>query len=374
VKAQGKDVERNEVGTKRLDDNQTIAASPRLRVSASRPVAVSINHISKTYPVSLARLKRFFRRTIKPPVEALRDVSFDVRAGEIFGLIGRNGAGKTTLTKIVATLVQPTSGTVTVNGFDSVRDEERVRAQIGLATAEERSFYWRLTAQQNLLFFARLYGLSDQLAGRRIAELIARFELEEVARRRFGELSTGNKQRMAFARAMLASPPVLLLDEPTRSLDPLAAARMRALINELAQSNPPVSILLTSHNLAEVEELCERVAIISRGQIRTLGTTQELRTQHKQTERVRLTTGGLSRERAEHALTHVLRDVEITEQGQQLVVAFTRETDDESLDLALRRIMENRGEILAIDSERATLLDVLESYEREQEQPEWIAG
>lgn len=335
------------------------------RRTTERRVAVSINNLSKTYPIPLARLKRFFRRTVKPPVEALRDVSFDVHAGEIFGLIGRNGAGKTTLTKIVATLVQPTSGTVTVNGFDSVRDEERVRAQIGLATAEERSFYWRLTTQQNLMFFARLYGLSDAAARRRIGELIARFELEEVARRRFGELSTGNKQRLAFARAMLANPPVLLLDEPTRSLDPLAAASMRALINELSRADPPVSILLTSHNLAEVEELCERVGVISRGKIRALGTTQTLRARHKQTERMRLTIGGLARVEAELALGQMLRDIEITESGEQLTVAFSREIDDASLDAAMRSVFENKGRILAIDSERSTLLEVLESYERE---------
>jgi ABC-2 type transport system ATP-binding protein len=354
-----------------IDDTAARVEMPRSSNNTDeRRVAVSIQHLSKTYPIPLMRLKRFFRRPVKPPVEALNDVSFDVRAGEIFGLIGRNGAGKTTLTKIVATLVQPTSGTVTVNGFDSVNDEEQVRAQVGLATAEERSFYWRLTAHQNLTFFARLYGLSDPAAQRRIRELIARFELEEVARRRFGELSTGNKQRLAFARAMLASPPVLLLDEPTRSLDPLAAASMRALINELAQADPPVSILLTSHNLAEVEELCERVAIISRGRIRALGTPHELRAQHKQTERVRLTTSGLTREQAQSTLGQLLRDIEINEQGQQLVIAFTREMDDANLNLATRRVIENGGTVLVIDSERATLLDVLESYEREHERAE----
>ncbi|HEY0385096.1 MAG TPA: ABC transporter ATP-binding protein [Pyrinomonadaceae bacterium] len=335
-----------------------------------RPVAVSIRHLSKTYPVPLARLKRALRRPLKPPVEALTDVSFNVHAGEIFGLIGRNGAGKTTLTKIVATLVQPTSGSVTVNGFDSVRDEERVRAQVGLATAEERSFYWRLTAQQNLLFFARLYGLSDQQSSWRINELLARFELEEVARRRFGELSTGNKQRLAFARAMLASPPVLLLDEPTRSLDPLAAARMRALINELSRADPPVSILLTSHNLAEVEELCQRVGIISRGRIRAIGTPQSMRTGHKQTERVRLTTINLAPERAQFALGTVLNDWEITQSAHQLIITFTREISDNKLDLAVRRIFENKGELLAVERESATLLDVLESYEREQSETE----
>ncbi|CAN5700981.1 hypothetical protein BH20ACI3_BH20ACI3_28320 [soil metagenome] len=132
---------------------------------------ISISHLSKTYPVPFARLKAFLQRPTKAPVEALHDVSFDVYQGEIFGLIGRNGAGKTTFTKIVATLVQPTRGTVTVNGFDSVHDDERVRMQVGLSGAEERSFYWRLTSQQNLLFFARLYGLNDRVAKQRIARL-----------------------------------------------------------------------------------------------------------------------------------------------------------------------------------------------------------
>lgn len=113
---------------------------------------VSVDHISKTYPVPFLRLKKAFKRKFKPPVEAVRDVSFEVGEGEIFGLIGPNGAGKTTLTKMIATLIQPTEGSVTVKGFDSVRDDVDVRAHVGLAGAEERSFYWRLTAEQNLLF------------------------------------------------------------------------------------------------------------------------------------------------------------------------------------------------------------------------------
>jgi ABC-2 type transport system ATP-binding protein len=326
---------------------------------------ISINHISKTFPVPLARLKQFFRRPVKPPVQALSEVSFDVHAGEIFGLIGRNGAGKTTLTKIIATLVQPTAGRVTVNGYDSVHDDGRVRAQVGLATAEERSFYWRLTVEQNLMFFARLYGLSDTLARRRIIELVEQFELKELVSRRFGELSTGNKQRLAFARAMLSKPPVLLLDEPTRSLDPLAAARMRALIYSLAGGRPPVTILLTSHNLAEVEELCARVAIISRGRIRALGTPKSLRARHKQTERVEMTVRGIAPSRAREIFSTEMNDVEVEEQDKTLLIAFTREAGDDRLDMAVRALQENGGELLSFDSERATLLDVLESYERE---------
>lgn len=342
---------------------------------AAAAVAVSIRQVSKIYPVSLARLKKFFRRKAVAPVEALRGVSFEIREGEVFGLIGRNGAGKTTLTKIIATLVQPTGGAVSVRGFDSVREEERVRSSIGLASAEERSFYWRLTAEQNLMFFARLYGLGDREARRRIGELLARVELEEVARRRFGELSTGNKQRMAVARALLNSPPVLLLDEPTRSLDPVAAARMRALISSLASGNPPTTILLTSHNLAEVEELCQRIAIISRGRIRAIDTTANLRALHRQEERVTLAVGGISRERAAQLVAPLTHDIEVAgERADIIKITFRREPSDRRLDLCVRALIESDAHIISCETERASLLDVLESYEREADDGETLAG
>jgi ABC-2 type transport system ATP-binding protein len=309
--------------------------------------AISIRNLSKTYPSPFRRLRAFFRRPVKEPVEALREVTFDVDTGEIFGLIGRNGAGKTTLTKIVATLVQPTTGTVSVRGSDSVVQDENVRRQIGLATAEERSFYWRLTGEQNLMFFARLHGLSDRTAKQRIRELFAQLELDEVARRRFGEMSTGNKQRLAVARALLSSPPVLLLDEPTRSLDPLAAARMRELISSLARQDPPVTILLTSHNLAEVETLCERVAIISRGRIRAIDTPQHLRSLTSKSEQVHVTVSGLNG-------TH-----------ESETISFTRQAGDNQLDERLRDLQQRGARILDVAVDRATLFDVLELYETE---------
>ena len=302
--------------------------------------AISIRNLSKTYPVPFRRLRAFFRRPVKEPVEALRDVSFEVETGEIFGLIGRNGAGKTTLTKIVATLVQPTTGSVSVNGRDSVRDDEHVRRQIGLATAEERSFYWRLNCEQNLMFFARLHGLSDRAAKQRIKDVVSKLELEEVTSRRFGELSTGNKQRLAVARAMLTSPPVLLLDEPTRSLDPLAAARTRELIRSLAEQDPPVTIFLTSHNLAEVETLCARVAIISRGRIRAIDTPRILRDLTSGSEMVHITVAN----------------------GEK--VSFARQHNDELLDEKLKELQRAGKRIIDIETERATLLDVLERYEK----------
>lgn len=331
--------------------------------SFKREPAICISNISKTYPVPFARLKAFLRRKSKAPVEALRDVSFEVHRGEIFGLIGRNGAGKTTLTKIVATLVQPTLGTVTVNGFDSVNDDEKVRMQVGLSGAEERSFYWRLTPEQNLTFFARLYGMKDRQAKQRIAALFAQLELEDTSRKRFGELSTGNKQRLAVARALLPSPPVLLLDEPTRSLDPLAAAKMRELIESLARQDSPVTILFTSHNLAEVETLCDRVAIISAGQIRAIDSPKNLRSINSDSEVVRLTVSGLSRDRAEAALSAKIDHVQVEDGESALHISFTRRSNDDRLDLAIREMQREGGRILNVDSERPTLLDVLESYE-----------
>lgn len=334
--------------------------------------AISIHDVSKTYPVPLAGTRRFFRMKERAPVEALNGITLEVGEGEVFGLIGRNGAGKTTLAKIIATLVQPTEGKVSVRGFDSVRDESRVRAQVGLASAEERSFYWRLTVEQNLVFFSRLYGLGTHEGRRRIEELLELFELTTLRRRRFGELSTGNKQRMAVARAMLNSPPVLLLDEPTRSLDPLAAASMRALIGSLARGPKPVTILLTSHNLAEVEELCERVAVISRGRIRAVDVPRGLRAAHRNRERVRLTLRGVNVERAVELLRaafaqseeHARVEAEQLE-NDAVAVNFERESEDGTLDRALRALIEGGAHVVSCETERGTLLDVLETFERE---------
>jgi ABC-2 type transport system ATP-binding protein len=335
-----------------------------------RSITVSIDHLSKTYPVPFLRLKKFFRRKFKPPVEALRDVSFQIREGEIFGLIGPNGAGKTTLTKIIATLIQPTSGEVTVRGSDTVRDDAQVRRNIGLASAEERSFYWRLTAEQNLLFFARLYGLSGSEAKRRIRTLFEMFELKELARRRFAELSTGNKQRLAVARAMLAQPSVLLLDEPTRSLDPIAAARLRSTISSLARAGEiRATIFLTSHNLAEVEELCDRVAIISKGEIRALDTPHNLRAAHTRNEEVSIIFSPDVADDVNLALRQAFTEQSFTleraSRDERWRLNFSREAEDATLDKVLGVLHQSRAIIRTVEIKRATLLEVLEQYEED---------
>lgn len=326
--------------------------------------SISIQNLSKTYPPSFPRLKKTFGISAKPPVEALKNVSLEIDEGEIFGLIGRNGAGKTTLTKIIATLVQPSAGRVTVKGFDSVRDEVKVRSLVGLATAEERSFYWRLSSEQNMMFFARLYGMSDREARNKIDALFEKLNMTELAKRRFSQLSTGNKQRLAVARALLPEPPVLLLDEPTRSLDPLAAAEMRKLISSLAKD---VSVLLTSHNLSEIEELCRRVAVISGGEIRDTDEPENLRRKHTQTMRVKITVQNLPANDLKLPDAFGKFELQNGSDDKSLVISFARNADDELLGETISFLTAQGARVLDVETEKPTLLDVLESYEAEKE-------
>ncbi len=321
--------------------------------------AISIENLSKTYPPDFPRLKKLFGIKIKDEVSALRNVSLEIVDGEIFGLIGKNGAGKTTLTKIIATLVQPTSGKVSVKGFDSVENEVKVRSLIGLATAEERSFYWRLSCERNMMFFARLYAMDDKTARKRIGEVFERLNLEELRTRRFSELSTGNKQKLAVARALLPGPPILLLDEPTRSLDPLAAAEMRTLIASLEN----VSVLLTSHNLAEIEQLCDRVAILSNGEIKAVDTPENFRRKNKTMQTVKIFLSRIDENKTREACAESLKDFSIENEKNFLKLIFERESDDEMLGKIISNLAQKGAKILDVETESATLLDVLESYE-----------
>lgn len=324
--------------------------------------AILIENLSKIYPPNFPRLKKFFRIAIKDEVEALRNVSLEISDGEIFGLIGKNGAGKTTLTKIIATLVQPTNGKVSVKGFDSIEDEVKVRSLIGLATAEERSFYWRLSCERNMMFFARLYAMDDKTARRRIAEIFERLNLNELKERRFSELSTGSKQKLAVARAMLASPPILLLDEPTRSLDPLAAAEMRTLISSLEN----VSVLLTSHNLAEIEQLCDRVGVISKGEIRAVDTPENLRRKNKSAQTVKIYLQNISPEILQKIASKFLHDFSIETENDLLKLIFERDSADELLGKTITNLTGNGATIFDVETENTTLMDVLESYESKE--------
>ncbi len=206
---------------------------------------------------------------------AVRDVNLSVKRGEIFGLLGPNGAGKTTLTKVLCTLILPSSGSASVCGFDLARQQSRVKASIALISSEERSFYWRLSGLRNLEFFATLYGLSGRQAAERIPEVLEVVGMTEAAGRRFQEYSTGMKQRMGLARGLLADPEIFFMDEPTKGLDPLAVKELHSLIrNQLTAQGK--TVIMATHHLAEAEQVCDRVGIMSRGSMRAVGSVREL--------------------------------------------------------------------------------------------------
>jgi ABC-2 type transport system ATP-binding protein len=211
------------------------------------------------------------------PLVAVDHVDLLVRSGELFGLLGPNGAGKTTLIKMLCTLILPTQGSAKVGGYDIVKDAAKVRETIGWLHGETggRALYWRLSARDNLRFYAYIQNVPSNIARKRIQALLEFFDLQREADHLVKDYSTGMKVRVMLARTLLPNPPILLLDEPTVGLDAQTAIETRKLILTLSQELHK-TILLTSHNLYEVERLCQRVAIINNGRIVALGTVDQL--------------------------------------------------------------------------------------------------
>jgi ABC-2 type transport system ATP-binding protein len=199
-------------------------------------------------------------------VTALQGVDLVVNPGEIVALLGPNGAGKSTLLRILATITLPDQGTAVVAGADTAKNPRDVKRNMGASFGEERAWYWRLTGRQNLQFYAALYGLGSRASRERIAALLDDFDLTDVADRSFKGYSSGMKARFSLMRALLPSPQVLLLDEPSRSLDPLAALEFRNHIRRLKETNH-MAILLTTHDLHEAAALADRIAVLVKGRI-----------------------------------------------------------------------------------------------------------
>ena len=221
---------------------------------------------------------------------AVDDVSFKIEQGEVFGLLGPNGAGKSTTIRMLCTLLEPTSGTARVAGFDVRGQANEVRQNLGTVLAGERSIYWKLTARENLEYFAALYHVPPQVARQRVDELLARMELTARADDLVERYSTGMKQRVVIARSLLARPPILLLDEPTLGLDPQAARRVRELVAELKSEGH--TILLTTHYMEEADQLSDRIGIIDQGKIIALDTPARLKQRIGQKDALRLEVAG----------------------------------------------------------------------------------
>jgi ABC-2 type transport system ATP-binding protein len=208
-------------------------------------------------------------------VEAVRGVSFEIDSGELFGLLGPNGAGKTTTIKMLITLLIPTSGSASVLGFDVVRDAREVRRRIGYVFGGDRGLYERLSAYDNLRYFAELYAVPAREQRRRIDELLDLVGLAGREKERVEGYSRGMRQRLHIARGLLHDPPVVFLDEPTIGVDPVGARELRRTIASLAESGK--TVLLTTHYMFEADDLCSRMAVINKGQIVADGTPRDLK-------------------------------------------------------------------------------------------------
>ncbi|HLV26346.1 MAG TPA: ABC transporter ATP-binding protein [Gemmatimonadales bacterium] len=210
------------------------------------------------------------------PVTVTDNVSFSVQRGEFFGLLGANGAGKTTIFRMLAARLLPDSGTATIDGCDIVRDPRGVRTRLTPVVTDERSLYWRLTAHDNMQLFASLYGVRGADTAPRIAQLLNAVELADTGNKMVGTFSSGMKQRLLIARALLGNPKVLLLDEPTRSLDPISARRFRQFLREELVAKQGCTVLLATHSAEEAFDLCDRVAILDHGRVLATGPVSRL--------------------------------------------------------------------------------------------------
>ncbi len=233
------------------------------------PVVEAVD-LRRTYRTTTGTLRRH-----SVEVEAVRGVTFAIDEGELFGLLGPNGAGKTTTIKMLITLLIPTSGTARVLGRDVVEDARFVREHIGYVFGGDRGLYERLSALDNLRYFAELYGVEARRQKLRIAELLDLVGLAGRENERVEGYSRGMRQRLHIARGLLHDPPVVFLDEPSIGVDPVGARELRGMIAALRDAGK--TVLLTTHYMFEADELCDRIAVVARGRIVAEGTPRDLK-------------------------------------------------------------------------------------------------
>ena len=251
-------------------------ATPSTLSAPSERTAIEIDGLTKRFPVRRSWLDTLRAPTRREFAPAVSGVTCTIRTGEFFGVLGPNGAGKTTLFKILCGSILPDAGRASVFGRDVESDAAEVRRMVGSVMANDRSLSWRLSAVENMRLFATLHGLRGSERTRRVNELLEGVDLRDTGEKMVGTFSTGMKQRLLIARALLARPALLLLDEPTRSLDPISARSFRSFLRTELAAREGCTILLATHSGEEAMELCDRVAIMDRGRLLALGTAEEI--------------------------------------------------------------------------------------------------
>jgi ABC-2 type transport system ATP-binding protein len=235
-------------------------------------LAIETHNVGRVYKIRGPK-----RRDEAKELVALKDVSLEVRRGELFGLLGPNGAGKTTLIKILSTLLLPTSGKAFVDGFDVTTQYKDVRRSMSMVSGGETSGFGLLTVEENLWMFARFHGMESKVVRQRIDEMLEIVGMKDRKRTKIADLSTGLRQKMNFIRGFLTDPNVVFLDEPTLGLDVTAAREVRGFVETWMKEHPDRTILLTTHYMAEADALCDRLAIIDHGQVLVCDTPANLK-------------------------------------------------------------------------------------------------
>ncbi len=290
--------------------------------------AVEVIELKKTF---ITKKKKFMRTIERKEFKAVDDISFDIYRGEIFGLLGPNGAGKTTTIKMITGLLRPTSGNVKVMGEDVDKKPLQALGKIGTVLAGDRSIYWKLTARENLEYFAALYGCSKSEGARRSEEILKRLELIDKADELVEKFSTGMKQKVALGKALIPNAPVVLLDEPTLGLDPQSALNLREIILDIKREGR--TVLLTTHYMEEADFLCDRIAIVDGGKIIALDTPEKLKSRLHQTKIIKI--------RVSSAKEELIVELESLSAVEKVIVEYSEE--DRSYILTVHH---NDGEII----------------------------
>jgi len=296
------------------------------------PPVIEAIDLHRTYRTTTGT---FRRRSLE--VEAVRGVSFEIAEGELFGLLGPNGAGKTTTIKMLITLLIPTSGQARVLGRDVVEDAHWVRERIGYVFGGDRGLYERLSALDNLRYFAELYGVAPKSQRARIGELLELVGLEGREKERVEGYSRGMRQRLHIARGLLHDPPVLFLDEPTIGVDPVGARELRATIAGLKAAGK--TVLLTTHYMFEADALCDRIGVVAKGKIVAEGTPRDLKARVAEGVVVEIEVYGIEDDRVE-ALRQIagVTSVAVEDRDQAQVIVVQAESGREPTHDVLARL------------------------------------
>ena len=323
--------------------------------------AIEITELAKRFPISSSYrdILTFWRRQY---VEVLRDIELTIPAGEAFGILGPNGAGKTTLLKILAGLIIPDSGTVLIDGTDVVKKPNDAKKRLAYVSGDERTLYWRLTGRQNLHFFAVLNELPRRERDNLINEVLSLVGISEQADNRVATYSSGMKQRLVIARGLLEDPDILLLDEPTRTLDPVGAKELQDFIKYDLIAERHKTVILATHNMEEATYLCDTVAVLLRGEVKACDSVDAMASQFTAHNSCMVTIDSLRNGLLDQlvSLPGVVSVHEVPANGLGgVTLTLSIESPEEQIPAVTEYLVQRGSKVLAINLVKPNLTDVI---------------